>query len=56
MTSPWVQRNLDNAQFAKPRGSKYEGPDLHKTRPAYNVYGQPLPSAQPKAEGGKSKP
>lgn len=24
--SPFVQRNLDNAQYAQPRGSQYEGP------------------------------
>jgi hypothetical protein len=24
--SPWVQRNLDNAQYVQPRGSQYPGP------------------------------
>ena len=27
MTSPWVLRNLANAQFAQPRGSSYAGWD-----------------------------
>lgn len=26
MTSPWVQRNLDGAQYAQAHGSQYEGP------------------------------
>lgn len=33
MTSPWVQRNLDNAQFVYPRGSQYQGPDLRTSQP-----------------------
>jgi len=28
MVSPFVQRNLDHAQYAQPRGSQYEGPIL----------------------------
>lgn len=27
MASPWVERNLDGAQYAQPRGSQYEGPN-----------------------------
>lgn len=27
MASPWVERNLDGAQYEQPRGSQYEGPN-----------------------------
>lgn len=42
MVSPYVQRNLDNAQFAQPRGSQYEGPDLgqHPEPPYMTTLGE----------------
>ena len=38
MNSPWVQRNLDSAQYPQARGSQYEGPKQEDTMFAEQGY------------------
>jgi len=50
MASPWVQRNLDNAQYPHSRGSTYEGPILATDREAqdYSIHLEELDFARAK--------